>query len=141
MWSRETGSVAPSCVSLLILHTQAESGAYSRNSSRFQQQRPFIYTANRHRVSPQSRLYEQVMQLRTDGVHCRESAGTGSSSQGSSSNGCCIFMYNHAPFPTPTTYFYWYVVSMSDTKSIVLLLLYKQSSIVEKAIFWLSSHT
>ena len=27
IWSRETNSVVPSCVSLLILHTQAESGA------------------------------------------------------------------------------------------------------------------
>ena len=35
--SRETGSAFPSRVSLLILHTQAESGAYSRDSSRFPQ--------------------------------------------------------------------------------------------------------
>ena len=32
-------------------HTQAESGAYSRDSSRFPRRRPFIYTATRHRVS------------------------------------------------------------------------------------------
>ena len=35
VWSRETRSAAPSRVSLLILHTQAESGAYLRDSSRF----------------------------------------------------------------------------------------------------------
>ena len=57
------------------LHTQAESGAYSRDSSRFPRRRPFIYL-NRHTPSGQSQVY-RVTQLRTDGVHCRESAGTG----------------------------------------------------------------
>ena len=33
IWSRETGSAVPSGVSLLILRTQAESCAYSRDSS------------------------------------------------------------------------------------------------------------
>ena len=56
------------------LHTQAESGAYSRDSSRFPRRRPCIYTANRHRVSPE---FYQVTQLRTDGFRCQESAGTG----------------------------------------------------------------
>ena len=42
------------------------------------------YTVNRHRVSPE---FIRSRKLRTDGVHCRESAGTGvSSRQGSSSN-------------------------------------------------------
>ena len=45
IWSRETGSAVPSRVSLLILYTQGESGAYSRDSSRFPRRRPFIYTA------------------------------------------------------------------------------------------------
>ena len=53
IWSRETGSAVPPHVSLLIPHTQAESGAYSRNSSRFPRRRPFIFTAVRHRVSPE----------------------------------------------------------------------------------------
>ena len=57
------------------LHTQAESGAYLRDSSRFPRRRPFIYL-NRHTPSGQSRVY-RVAQLCTDGVHCRESAGTG----------------------------------------------------------------
>ena len=57
------------------LHAQAESGAYSRDSSRFSRWRPFIYL-NRHTPSGQSRVY-RVTHLRTDGVHCRESAGTG----------------------------------------------------------------
>ena len=37
--SRETGSAVPSCVSPFVLHTQAESGAYSRESSRFPRRR------------------------------------------------------------------------------------------------------
>ena len=52
------------------LHTQAEYGAYLRDSSR----------VPRHTPSGQSRVY-RIMQLRTDGVHCRESAGTGISFQ------------------------------------------------------------
>ena len=43
IWSRETASAVPSRVSLLILHTQAESGAYLRNSSRVPWRRPFLY--------------------------------------------------------------------------------------------------
>ena len=57
------------------LHTQAESGTHSRDSFRFPRRRLFIYL-NRHTPSGQSRVY-RVTQSRTDGVHCRESAGTG----------------------------------------------------------------
>ena len=42
IWSRETGLVVPSRVSPVILHFQAESGAYSRDSSRFPRRRPFM---------------------------------------------------------------------------------------------------
>ena len=52
-WSRETGLAIPSRVSLLILPTQAESGAYSRDSSRFPPRRPNIDIVNRHRDSPE----------------------------------------------------------------------------------------
>ena len=55
-------------------HTQAESGAYSRYSSRVPRRRPFIYL-NRHKPSGQSQVY-RATQSRTDGVHCPESAGT-----------------------------------------------------------------
>ena len=43
IWSRETGSAVPSRVSLFILHTQAESGAYLRDSSRVPRRCPYIY--------------------------------------------------------------------------------------------------
>ena len=75
IWSRETGSAVPSLISLLILHTQAESGAYSRDSYRFPRRRPFIYL-DHHTPSGQCRLY-RVTQLCTNDVHCRESAGKG----------------------------------------------------------------
>ena len=47
IWSREAGSVVPSRVSLLILNTQVESGACSRDSYRFPRRSPFINTAVR----------------------------------------------------------------------------------------------
>ena len=57
------------------LHTQAASGAYVRFSSRVPRRRPFIYLKLPCTPSGQSRAY-RVTALRTDGVHCRESAGT-----------------------------------------------------------------
>ena len=53
IWFRETGLAVPPRVSLLILHTQAESGAYLRDSSRCPQQRPYIFTTTHHWVSPE----------------------------------------------------------------------------------------
>ena len=75
--TRETGSVVPSRVTsaYCMLHprSQAESGVYSRTP-------PLPPTASFHLYrqppSSQSRDY-WVAQLRADGVHCRESAGTG----------------------------------------------------------------
>ena len=60
---------------LAHLYTQAESGACLRYSSRVPRRRPYIYLI-RYTPSSQSQVY-RVTQLRTDGVHCRESAGTG----------------------------------------------------------------
>ena len=72
-WSRKKGLAVPSCVSLLISYTQAESGTYSRDSSFFSRRRPFTYLY-RHPPSGQSRCY-QVVQLRTDDVHFQVAAG------------------------------------------------------------------
>ena len=55
------------------LHTQAESGAYLRDSSRVPRRRPFIYL-NRHTPSGQSRVY-RVTQLRTDGAESPPAQG------------------------------------------------------------------
>ena len=107
VWSRETGLTVPSRVSPLILHTQAEYSTYSRVSSRFPRRRPLIYPANSYRVSPE---FYQVTQLRTNGVHCRESAGTrrvdvkvipvtGAASSGLTMDASTCGI----SFPTPTT--------------------------------------
>ena len=55
-----------------ILRTQAGSGAYSRDSSRF----PDGVHMYHQPPSGQSRVY-RITHLRTDGIHCQESAGTG----------------------------------------------------------------
>ena len=77
IWSRETGPAVPSRVSSQIVHTQvrsqAESGAYSRDSSRFPRRRLFPY---RLPPSGRSRVI-RVTQWRTYGVLCRDSASTG----------------------------------------------------------------
>ena len=87
------------------LHTQAESSAYLRDSSRVPRRRLFSYL-NHHAPSGQSRVY-RVTQMRTDGVHCRESAGTGPVNHKVVPNGCCLgrspWTNEYAPlFPTST---------------------------------------
>ena len=51
IWFRETGLAVPSRVSLLILYTNAESGAYPKDSSQCPQRCPFIFTTLHHRAS------------------------------------------------------------------------------------------
>ena len=87
------------------LHTRAESGAYLRDSSRGPRRRPFFFLS-RHTPSGQSRVY-RVTQWRTDGVHCREPAGTGPVNLKVVLNGCCLgrapwTKYYSPLFPTPT---------------------------------------
>ena len=97
IWSRETGSAVPSRASLIILHSQTEFGAYSRDFCRFSRRRPLIYTVRRLRASPEFIRPRKCIPM------------SFSSPQGSSSNGCCLFRYHHVPifmrlsFPTPTT--------------------------------------
>ena len=88
IWSLETGSAVPSRVSLLIsllrlnlvltygIPPEFRGGVHL-----------FIY--NRHTPSGQSRVY-RVTQMRTDGVHCRESAGTGPVNLKVVPNECCL---------------------------------------------------
>ena len=74
--------------SVAHLHTRAKSGAYLRGSFRVPRRRPFFYL-NRHTPSGQSRVY-RVAHLRTDGVHCRESTGTGAVNIKIVQNECCL---------------------------------------------------
>ena len=58
------------------LHTQAEAGAYLRDSSRVPRQHRSIYLIRHTMLSVKSRVY-RITPLRTEGVHCREFAVTG----------------------------------------------------------------
>ena len=96
------------------LHTQAESGAYLRDSSQFPRRRPFIYLNRKTPWGP-SRVY-RVTQLRTNGVHCREPACTGPPvNLKVVPNGCCLGRspWNHLVCASLShTYYllYWYEV-------------------------------
>ena len=51
----------------------------------------YLFVYNRHTpASGQSRVYRVKQLLRTDGVHCRESAGTGSVNPKVVPNECCL---------------------------------------------------
>ena len=110
IWSCETGSAVPSRVSLLIsilslilvltykIPPEFRGGVHL-----------FIY--NHHTLSGQSRVY-RVTQLRTDGVHCRESAGTGPVNLKVVPNECRLgrspWTNLYSPlFPTPTIGMNW----------------------------------
>ena len=73
VWHCETDSAISSRVSLLIIHSRALYGTFSRDSSRFLQRRPQIYCQPQ---SGQPRVH-QVTQLRAESVYCRESSGIG----------------------------------------------------------------
>ena len=75
-WSRETGSAVPSRVSLLISILRLNRVLTYGLPPAFHGGGVHLFIYNRHTLSGQSRIY-RVKQLRTDGVHCRQSAGTG----------------------------------------------------------------
>ena len=103
-------------------HTQAESGAYLRDSSRLPRRRPFIYL-NRHTPSSQSRVY-RVTQMRTDGIQVpRVRRHRASKPQGSSERVlpwqvaidqliCASLSHTH--------YKYWYEVGMLKVPAVVV---------------------
>ena len=111
IWSRGTGSAVPFRVSLLVLHTQAEPGAYLRYFSRFPRCRPFIYTAIHHRASPNSSGHATTHRRRS---LPRARQHRASSPQGSSSNGCCLCRppwTNYCAPPFFHTHF-WYEIGL-----------------------------
>ena len=92
------------------LHSQAESGAYLRDFSRFPRRRPFIYLY-RHTPSGQSRIY-RVTQMRTDDVHCRESTGTGPINKPQGSPKRVLPWQDQLTCASLSHTHYWYGVSM-----------------------------
>ena len=85
-WSRETDSAVPSRVSLLISILRLNLVLTYGIPPEF---RGGVQLWNRHTLSGQSRVY-RVTQLRTDDVHCRESAGTGPVNLKVVPNECCL---------------------------------------------------
>ena len=86
--SRGTGSAVPSHASLLIpiirLNMVLTYGIPPEFGGGVH-----LFILNRHTSSGQSRLY-RVTQLRTDGVHCRESARAGPVNLKVVPNECCL---------------------------------------------------
>ena len=74
IWSHETGSAVLSRVSLLILNTHADSGAFALRFLPISRATSIYLSCLT--PSGRSQVY-RVTQLRTDGINCRESAGTG----------------------------------------------------------------
>ena len=70
------------------LHTQAESDAYLRDSSRVPRRRPFMKPP--FAIGSVPSFSGHAMQWRTDGVHCRESAGTAPVNLKVVPNECCL---------------------------------------------------
>ena len=69
------------------LHTQAESGALLTRFIPSSAAASIYKTAIRHRGSPE---FYRVTQMHTDGVRCRESAGTGLVNLKVVPNECCL---------------------------------------------------
>ena len=96
IWSRETGSTVPSRISLLILHTQAESGALltgflpiSAAASIYLSKPPYaigsVPSLSGHAIAYRWRSLPRIRRHRA------------SKPQGSSNNGCCHFAGHHGP--------------------------------------------
>ena len=88
IWSRETGSAVPSRVSLLISVLRLNLVLTHGIPPEFRGG-VHLFVLNRHTPSGQSRVYG-VTQLRTDGVHLRESTGTGPVNLKVVPNECCL---------------------------------------------------
>ena len=88
--SRETGSAFPFRASLLISILRPNLVlTYYGIPPEFHGGVLILYFLNRNTPSGQNRDY-RVTQMRTDGVHCRESAGTGPVSFKVVPNECCL---------------------------------------------------
>ena len=78
----------------LILYTQPAYDAYSRDFSRFPRRRPHILSTP---IGPVPMFSGHVIAYRWRSLP-RAHWHRASASQGSSSNGCCLFRFHHGPF-------------------------------------------
>ena len=98
------------------LHTQAESGAYLRDSSRIPWRRPFIYLKPPYAIGSVPSLSGHATAYRRRSLP-RVRRHRASCPQRSSSNGCCLCRFHHGPnfvrlfFFFPHTH-YWYEVGV-----------------------------
>ena len=105
IWSRETGSAVPSRVSLLTSMLRLNLVITYGIPPEFRGG-VHLFLCNRHTPSGQSRVY-RVTQVRTDGVHFRESAGAGPVNLKAVPNECCLGRSPYGPinirlsFPHP----------------------------------------
>ena len=88
IWSRKTGSAVPPRISLLISILRLNLVLTYGIPPEFRGG-VHLFILNRHTPSGQSRVY-RVTQLRTDGVHCRESTGAGPVDLKVVPNECCL---------------------------------------------------
>ena len=113
--SRETGSAVPSGVSLLISKLRLNLVRTYGILPEFRGGVQLCFkTAIRHRLSPE--FIGSCNLLRTVGVHCRESAGTGPVNLKVVPNECCLgrspWTNKYAPLFPPSHIHYWYKVGM-----------------------------
>ena len=89
IWFRETSLAVPSLVSLLILYTNAESGAYSHGIPPEFRGGVHIFFPAPHTIGSVPSLSGHAIAYRLHSLP-RVRWHRGSSPQGSSSNGCCL---------------------------------------------------
>ena len=133
IWSRETGSAVPSRVSLLISILRLNLVLTYGIPPEFRDG-VHLFMYNRHTSSGQSRVY-RVTQLRTDGVHCRESAGTGKP-QGSSER-VLPWQVTVDPliFASLSHTHYWYEVGMLKVPAVYTIYINNMIIIAEHTKF------
>ena len=93
------------------LHTQAESGAYIRDSSQFPQRRPLLYLKRPDAIESVPSLLDHAIAYRWRSLP-RVRRHRASKPLGSSEHECCLFAGHHVPiniplFPTPTIGMKW----------------------------------
>ena len=89
IWSHETGLAVPSRVGLFISILRLNLVLTYEIPPDFRDG-VHIFILNRHTPSDQSLVYRVTTQLRIDGVHCRESAGTEPVHLKIVPNECCL---------------------------------------------------
>ena len=83
-----------------------------------------------------------MTQLRTDGVHCREFAGTGPVilNQGSSSNGCCLFRFHHGPITNVRLSFPKSITTITCNATILYYTVVYYTVVYYSRVYWYAQY-